>query len=141
MLAIVLSVIALAPVFLISYYYTGRTTVPVEQPIGAIQFEVERPKMLEAGQTFNVRACRVLDGYRFELYLEGGKWIEAHLKVAAKDEASAIVLECFNKASPPSPTVTLLRQVGHYWIVDFHLTMENRRENLTDFLKAKGLLL
>lgn len=139
-LAIVLGVIAIAPVVLVSYYYRGGT--PVEKPIASVQFEGDNPnRVLEPGAVFEVRACKVLDGYRFGMYLEGGKWIEAHLPTATKDEASQVVVELLNKATPPAPTVTLRRQVGHYWVVDFHLTVDGKRSSVLDLLREKGLLL
>jgi len=139
MLAILLAVIAIAPVCIVSYYY--RKSTPTESPIAAVDFETEKVQSLERGLKYDVKVCKVLDGYRFEMCLEGDKWIEAHLKVAAKDEASSVVVELLNKTSPPSPTVVLLRQTKHYWIVDMELTVEGKRVNLTELLRAKGLLL
>lgn len=143
MLAVILAVIAIAPVAILMYHYSCKnaSSEPLEQPIAAVQFEAETPKILEAGSKYDVKACKVLDGYRFELYLEDGKWIEAHLKVAAKDEAGAVVVEWMNKATPPPPCVTLLRHVGDHWIVEFELTVDGKRADMVDLLRAKGLLL
>lgn len=139
-LAVVLGVIAIAPVLLVGYYYRG--VGPSEKPIASVRFEDENPhKKMEPGAEFEVRACKVIDGFRFEMYLEGGKWIEAHLPVATKDEASQVVVEWLNKTTPPSPTVTLRRQVGNVWIVDFHLQVDGKRSSILDLLRAKGLLL
>jgi hypothetical protein len=139
MLAILLAVVAIAPACLISYYYTKST--PVERPIASVDFEPERPQKLEIGTKYEVKACKVLDGYRFEMYLEGGKWIEAHLRTATKDDATNVVVELLNKTTPPAPTVTLIRQTKHYWIVDMELTVEGKRVDLTELLRSKGLIL
>ena len=139
LLAFVLVVMAIAPVAFLVYNYQ-KNTVLTERPIANIQFEPEIASKMEVGARHEVRACKVLDGYRYELFLENGKWIEGHLTVAAKDEASVFVVELLNRAAPPSPSVTLLRQVGNYWIVEFQLTVDNHRANMTDLLKAKGLL-
>lgn len=139
-LAGILAVVALAPVFLLLYYYTKGNPQP-GPTIADVQFEPETPRKLEAGQELVVKACKVIDGYRFEMYLEGKKWMESQLAVAAKDEASAVVVELLTKTTPPPPTVTLLRQVGHVWIVDFHLNVDGKRVNLVDHLRSKGLLL
>ena len=136
-----LAVIALAPVAFLTYHYLGRPTPP-DTAIASVQFESPRPPQnLEPGAKFDVKACKVLDGYRFEMYLEGNRWIEAHLAVATKEEASPIVVEWLNKTVPPPPTVTLLRQVGNHWIVEFHLTVDGKRANMVDLLRSKGLLL
>jgi hypothetical protein len=143
-LAILLALIALAPVFLLTYYNIRQTPPDQvqQQPIASIQFEVDKPpQQLEVGASFNVLACKVIDGYRFEMYLDGGKWIEAHLPVATKDGAVPVVVEWLNKTTSLPPTVTLRRQVGNYWIVDFQLNVDGKRVNLIDCLKAKGLLL
>lgn len=141
LLAIVLAVIAIAPVFLLTYYYDRRSPQPSEQEIASVQFEPEKvAKKLEPGAKFPVKACKVLDGYRFEMYLDGGKWIEAHLAAVAKEEASPVVVDWLNKTTPPPPTVTLLRQVGDHWVVDFELNVDGKRASLIDLLRARGLL-
>lgn len=139
-LAILLGLIALAPILGIAYY--NRSGVPAVEPIAAVQFQPEHvEKKLESGVEFDVRGCKVIDGYRFELLLEGNKWIEAHLSVATKQEANAVVVDLLNNTTLPIPTVTLRRNIGRYWIVDFHLMVEGRRLNLVDVLRQKGLVL
>lgn len=140
LLAIFLGVIAIAPVFLVAYYY--RSVRVQEGKVPSIEFQPERfDKKLEEGAEIEVRACKVLDGYRFQMYLEGGNWIEAHLPVATKQEAAQFVIDLLSKATPPAPTVKLKRKLNGCWIVDFHLTVDGKRSNLVDVLKAKGLLL
>jgi hypothetical protein len=141
LLALLLAVIALAPVGLLTYYYSGKRADSPEREIASIKFEPEtKPTKLVPGARFDVKACKVLDGYRYEMYLDGGTWIEAHLAAAAKEEAAQVVVELLNKAAPPTPTVTLLRQVGDRWIVDFELTVDGQRTNMVRVLKVKGLL-
>lgn len=130
--------VAIAPFFV--FLYKGNNSKP-EKAVAAIQFEPERmERKFEAGSEFTVRAIKVIDGYRFELYLEGNQWIEAHLPVAAKEEATAVVIDWFNKANPPAPTVILRRQVNSFWVVDLYLTVNGNRATVTEMLKAKGLL-
>ncbi len=141
MLALVLAVIAIAPLGLLAYYYT-RVSRDTAADQSIVQFETQRPpQKMEVGAEFPVRACKVLDGFRFEMFLEGGKSIEAHLTAAAKEEAAPVVVDMLNKAEQPPPVITLRRQVGNYWIVDFSLTVEGKRCNMVDLLRAKGLLL
>lgn len=136
---ILLVAIALAPLFVLAYYYRSQVVPP--QVIASFKFESETTRALEAGAKFDIKACRVLDGYRFEMYLDSGKWIQAQLTVAAKDEAAPVVVDLLNKTVPPAPTVTLLRQSGNIWIVDLHLTVGDRRVSLVDHLRSRGLLL
>jgi hypothetical protein len=140
LLAILLSVIALAPVFLLTYYY-ARSYNPPEQPIGAIEFQQSQPSIFKVGCEYEIRACKVIDGNRYALCLQGGKWIEGHLTVVSKEEAGVYAVEVLNEAKPPVPTVTLLRQVGHYWIVDMKITVGGKRTSMKELLAAKGLLL
>lgn len=129
-----LGVIAIAPVCLMTYHYS--TMAPVVRPT------VQRETNLKMGSKYDVKACKVLDGDRFELFLEGDEWIEARLKVAAKDEARAVVVGWLNKTTPPSPSVTLLRCYSdNQWLVEFELTVDGKRESMIDLLRAAGLLL
>ena len=139
-LAIVLAGVAIAPIFYLVYNDIG---IRNNQPfIATVEFEqIRKNTKLEPGAVFDVRACKVVDGYKFGLYLEGDKWISAHLAVATKEEAISVVIELFNNAEPPSPSVTLLRKVENYWIVDFKLTQNGKRVRLTDVLRNKELLL
>lgn len=143
-LALTLGVVALAPVLFVAYYYGAPTKIVQNQmspPIADFKFETKTTETLEPGAEFDVLACKVIDGYRYEMYLEGDKWIVAHLTQATKDEASPVVVELLNKTTPPSPKVILRRQVADYWIVDFHLSVDGTQSKMTDVLKAKGLLL
>lgn len=140
MLAVILAVVAIAPAICLVYYVVK--SVPNDPTIASVQFEPQKvQKVLEVGVVFEVRACKVLDGFRYEMYLDNGKWIEVHLAVAAKDEANSFVVEWLNKTTAPPPSITLLRRVGNYWIVDFHLTVDGKRVNMVDLLRIKGLLL
>jgi hypothetical protein len=130
-LGILLSVIAIAPALVLAYHYR---TMPEHRA------SFEQEKKLEVGATFDVKACKVLTGSKFEMYLEGGNWIKASLTLPAKEEASLVVVGLLNKTTPPSPSVTLLRQEGDQWIVDFRLNVEGRKANLVDLLKSKELL-
>lgn len=137
-LAILLGVIALAPIFWMVYY---KTSTPEDQFVATVQFVTAETTSLEPGAVVGVRACNVLDGYRFELYLEGGTWVIAHLTHAAKEEATPIVIDLLKTATAPAPTVKLLRKVGNVWIVDFNLTTEHQTMNLLEHLRKKDLLL
>lgn len=141
-IALFLAIIAIAPIFYIAYYYVGEKPQVQADPIATVDFQT-RPKSLELkpGATLDVLSCKVVDGYQFGLFLEGDKWIMAHLSVATDEEAIPVVIEWLNSAEPPPPTVTLLRKVGDYWIVDFHLTHEGQRVNMITLLRDKGLLL
>lgn len=145
-LVVQLIVVALVPTFFLAYN-THREPVVieqprvVEQPFASVQFETEQKKTLEPGSEFNVKACKVLDGYRFEMYLESNKWIIAHLAQATNDEAAPVVTDLLNKTTHPMPMVKLVRQVGEYWIVEFYLTVDGKQSNLVDVLREKGLIL
>lgn len=140
-LAVFLSLVAIAPIFYAIYY--TRTSPSMNPPVlTTVQFPGPKPNAeLEAGAIFEVRACKVIDGYRFGMFLEGNRWIEAHLQVAVKDEAAPVVIEWLNKTTSPPPTVKLLRRAGNHWIVEFHLTKDEKRENVLTLLREKGLLL
>jgi hypothetical protein len=116
--------------FLMTYHYS--TMAPVVRPV------TQRPSSLKSGGKYDVKACKVLDGHIFHMCLEGDEWIEAHLKVSAKDEARAVVVGWLNKATPPSPSVTLLRQTDSHWIVEFELTVEGKRESMVDLCVPLG---
>lgn len=134
--AILLAVVAIAPVLIFGYY---RSMQPVDKPIASVEFA--KPQALKAGSQINVKACKVIDGFRYDMYLDGGNWIEAHLAVATKDEANLFVVELLKTTTYPPPTVTLLKHVGNYWIVDFCLTVDGKRVNMVNVLQEKGLLL
>lgn len=137
-LAVFLAIIAVAPVGYFAYN-SGKDSSPT---IATIQFEERQSKLaLEPGAVFGIRSVKVVDGYKFGLYLESDKWIEAHLSVATKEAAIPVVIDLLNGTTPPPPTVTLLRKVENYWIVEFHLTHNGQRANLVDVLRGKGLLL
>lgn len=141
-LAVILALVAIAPIFYL--VYNARSDNGTHQPrsIATVEFEqVHKNYTLEPGAVFDVRACKVVDGYKFGLYLDGDKWIEAHLAVATKEEAIPVVIELLNNAEPPPPSVTLLRKVEDYWIVDFSLTENGSRVRLVDVLRSKELLL
>jgi len=138
----VLAAVAIAPIFYVVYYLHENQQSEGPSTIATVEFQ-RRPKNieLEPGVTLDVLACKVVDGYKFGLYLEGDKWIAAHLPVATKEEAIPLVIEWLNAATPPPPTVTLLRKVGDYWIVELELTHEGKRVSMTSLLRSKELLL
>lgn len=142
--ATLLAMIAVAPIFYLLYSFYNRTTVgPVAD---VIQFEPINPvTVLEAGAVLSVRACSVFDGYKFSLYISGGKQINAHLPIATKEEAYPVVVDLLKKSGgtprTSTPSVTLLRNVGDYWIVDFYFTMDGNRVRLLDVLQDEDLLL
>ena len=140
-IALVLAFVAIAPIFYIVYHY-GDVKPQEPSSIATVEFQT-RPQVLklETGVTLDVLACKVVDGYKFGLYVEGNKWITAHLSVATKEEAIPLVIDWLNATEPPPPTVTLLRKVGDYWIVDFHITHEGQRVSMVNLLRSKGLLL
>jgi len=142
-LAVILAIVAIAPIFYL--VYNARSGVGTDHrpdSIATVQFEqVVKNTVMEPGAVFDVRACKVTDGYKFGLYLDGDRWIEAHLAVATKEEAIPVVIELLNNAEPPPPSVTLLRKVENYWIVDFELTQDGKRVILVDVLRSKELLL
>lgn len=131
---------AIAPVGYIVYNQSEETSS--ESPVlTTVEFVKPHQAQLEIGATYEVRACKVIDGYRFGMFLEGDKWIEAHLTTATKDEAAPAVIEWLNNTTSPAPTVKLLRKLNSYWIVEFRLTVDGKQETLTSLLKAKNLLL
>lgn len=141
-LAIVLALVAIAPILYLVYYGKNVTNNSDSSPVlTTVEFVKPAEAKLEVGSVYEVRACKVIDGYRFAMFLEGNKWIEAHLPVATKDEATNVVIEWLNSTTSPVPTVKLLRKLGNYWIVEFQLTVNGKQEKITSLLKAKNLLL
>lgn len=148
LLALLLGAVALVPCFYMFYYNEASLPAlqltPVQKDsepvIADVEFESEKEKTLDVGVEFDLKSCKVVDGYRFQLSLEGGKQITAHLTTATKDEATTVVVDLLNKAKSPRPTVVLRRKSGENWIVDFYISIDGNRTNLIDDLKAKGLL-
>lgn len=139
-LAIILSVVAIAPTAYIVYYGYEDEVKNEQAVLTTVEFVKPPTSELKVGDTFEVRACKVIDGYRFGLFLEGNKQIEAHLSTATKDEATEVVIEWLNNTTTPVPTVKLLRKTGSFWIVDFRLTVNGKTERVIELLKAKNLL-
>lgn len=144
-LCLLLAATALAPLVYIVYNNSvGPGPVPelnMAQPIASIEFSTTQPKELAEGSELEVKACRVIDGYRFVMTLEGDNAITAHLANATTEAATGSVVEILNESASKPPSVVLLRRVGDYWIVDFLITVDGERSSLTDILSAKGLLL
>lgn len=137
-----LAVLAIAPFLYVVYYGKDTTSEATSPVLTTVEFVREHnPAQLEVGAEFNVLACKVIDGYRFGMFLEGNKWIEAHLPVATKDEATPVVIEWLNNTTTPVPTVKLLRKTGSFWIVSFRLMVSGKQEEITTLLKANDLLL
>lgn len=142
-IAIGLAIVAIAPVAYLVYHYRF-SSAPAPHVVAdnsIIEFRVQKSTVLEPGAEIEVLACRVKDGYMFSLHLAGDQWIEAHLPVATSEEAKKVVTNWLQKASPPPPTVVLKRNVGSYWIVDFHVTVDGTRRSAVGMLGEKGLLL
>ncbi len=151
-LALILGVIAIAPVFALAYYLSDFTQpvpvvpvapqeVPSEPIVADFEFESEKEKLFQPGAEFSVRSCKVVDGYRFQLYLDGGSQITGHLTSATKDEATQVVVELLNNITTPRPTVILRRKSGDNWIVDFYISVDGKRASLVEMLRKKELLL
>jgi len=139
-LAVFLAVVAIAPIGYIVYNQKEATSS--DSPVlTTVEFVKPAQTELEVGAVYEVKACKVIDGYRFGMFLEGNKWIEAHLTTATKDEAATAVIEWLNNTTSPVPTVKLLRKLNSYWIVEFRLTVSGKQESLTSLLRAKNLLL
>jgi hypothetical protein len=143
MIAIGLALVAIAPVAYLVYHFRfgGDSVAQHTVDTSIIDFRVQKNTTLEPGNEIEVLECKVQDGYMFSLHLAGDQWIEAHLPVATKEEAKKIVTNWLQKASPPPPTVVLKRNVGSYWIVDFHITIDGSRRSAVGMLGEKGLLL
>lgn len=145
-LALALGIVALAPVLLFSYYYHGRSVSRSQDPLIPIglqefRFKDNTSKEMKPGTELEIRICKVIDGYRFNLCLENGKCIAGHLSQAAKEEAFLVVKDLMEKTTPPSPTIILRRQVSDFWIVDLYLNVEGQRVNLSDYLRSNELSL
>jgi hypothetical protein len=139
-LAILLAIVAIAPAGYLVYNRPQATSV--EPPVlTTVEFVKPPQPELEVGLIYEVRACKVIDGYRFGMFLEGDKWIEAHLTSATKNEVTQVVIDWLNNTKAPVPTVKLLRKTSNHWIVDFRLTIGEKQESVTALLKAKSLLL
>lgn len=140
LLAVVLATVAIAPLLYL-VYHGGHEVTSSDSPVTTIDFaSPPQPTMLEVGSVLRVGACGVIDGYRFQMFLEGDQWIEAHLPNATQEEATAVVIELL-KNNTTNPTVKLLRRTGNFWIVDFRLTVNGKQERLINLLQAKNLLL
>lgn len=145
-LAVILGVLALVPCLYL--VYDQNIELPIVQPIinstepviADFEFEIQKEKELNVGVEFNLNSCKVLDGYRFQLSLEGGKQITAHLTAATKDEATTVVVGLLTEAKSTRPTIILRRKTGDYWIVDFYVSLDGKRVNLIEDLRAKELL-
>jgi hypothetical protein len=141
-IAVGLALLAIAPMAFLAYHYGfSDQQNSSNDNMAVIEFVANKNTILEPGSEIEVKACKVIDGYKYELHLEGNQWIEAHLAVATKYEATKVVAEWLRKAGPPAPTVVLKRHIDGYWIVDLHATVDNARVNVVDMLKAKELLL
>jgi hypothetical protein len=139
-IAIICAILAIAPVGYLAYHF-GFSQSAITDNLELIEFQVEKNTKLEPGSEIEVKACKVIDGYMYGLYLEGNQRIEAHLYVATKDEATEVVSEWLRKAGSPPPTVLLKRQVGNYWIIDLFVTVDGARVSVVSMLKDKELIL
>ncbi len=140
MLAIVLGIVAVAPLVYFVYAYTNfveeRGAV---RGVATIDYMSHDYKAMEPGSEFRIRSCQIVDGYKFAILLENGEWINAHLAVATKPEATQVVVDLLKKSHVP--TVTLRRKLEDYWIVDFHLTLDGKDINLRSLLNEQELIL
>lgn len=132
---------AIAP-FAIYFYNGGQLNgfgvgTP-QQPVATIQFQQPNlQRRMEPGAQFGVVRMNVLDGYKFNVQLDNGQWIEAHLSGATKPEATPVVVEMLKTGAQPS--VILYRKVENYWIVDMHLNVQGGRQSLVFLLQQQGL--
>jgi len=142
-LAFILAAVAIAPIGYLVYHNTLNQAEPVQQDnYPMVQFETQKMATMELGTKHNVLACKVVDGYRFLMFLENEEHIEAHLPVAVKSEASDVVIELLNNATVPPPTVELLRKVDNrFWIVKLTLTVDGKRHDMVELLRGQGLIL
>ena len=70
-LAVALAVIAIAPAGYFAYNMNPRSGEGSSPTIATIQFEEQqRNFVLEPGAVFGVRSVKVVDGYKFGLYLD-----------------------------------------------------------------------
>ncbi len=143
MYTVLLGIVTLSPLGLFLYFNDpiNKPISDVNRPVATIRSENKILKPLKVDDEFEVKACKVIDGYRFEMYLEGDNWISAHLATATKESATLAVTEIMNKTNSISPSVILKRQIGDHWIVDFYLSVDGKKTNMVDVLRAKGLLL
>lgn len=143
LLAFILAVVAIAPIGYLVYHNTQQDRQPIHQDsYPMVEFETQKMAAMEPGTKHNVLACKVVDGYRFLMFLENGEHIEAHLPVATKPEAAGEVVDLLNKTKAPAPTVKLLRKVdSRYWIVEFTITIGDKPTDLVEYLRGKGLIL
>ncbi|CAE7860226.1 dnaE [Symbiodinium microadriaticum] len=141
-LAFILALAALAPIGYFVYHNTPQDRPPVHNDsYPMVQFETQKMAAMEPDTKHNVLACKVVDGYRFLMFLENEEHIEAHLPVATKPEAVGVVVELLNKTSSPPPTVKLLRKVDNrYWIVEFTITIEGESKDLVEYLRGKDAI-
>lgn len=136
-LALLLATVAIVPVFVILYKYKNNVSKRNDVSFNLVD---ENSKIV-VGSKFEIKACKVISGDQYEMYLEGGKWIRAKLLVSTKDKAKQFVIDLLNKTVPPPPSVTIIRKSGDQWIVDINLNVDGQRVNLVDLLKSNGLLL
>lgn len=130
---LLLLAIAIAPVV---YIYYRAELLPNYIPFNALP----KSSGLEAGNQYNVLSVKVLDGYRFQLRLDGDNWVECHLVTASKEEATSFVEDLLTKTGA-SPIVDLRRKVDNFWIVDLYLIKDGKGESLLGLLKTSNLLL
>ena len=83
--------------------------------------------------------CKVVDGHVFELKLEDGSWIHAFLTVTTSADAKQKVVDLLNKAT--DPVVVIKRKTVDGWIVEIELTYQGKKDKISDWLKANGLVL
>lgn len=93
---------------------------------------------LTVGETYEVRACKVVGGNRFEVYLDDG-WIEARTAGVPLDGAAEAARDMLSDAVPPPPTVRVIRREKFWWLVDLELTLPGGRESMADALRRLGL--
>jgi hypothetical protein len=135
--------IAIAPA--VYFYYNcyqcnEPSCIPQQQPgIVTVQYSSPKVKDMVIGEEFGLMAVRIMDGHIFQVQLENGHWVEARLTTATKDEATPAVIEALKTAT--SPSVILRRRIGHYWVVDFNLTLDAKRTTLLEWLREKKLTL
>lgn len=114
----------------------------VDEPVIAdLKFQLEKDKAFEPGAEFNIVDCKVIDGYRFYLSLDGGNYIIAHLTHATKNEATQVVVDLLKNSAPSRPSIILRRKTGDFWIVDLFPFLDGKKSNLVDILRTKDLLL
>ena len=136
---IVLGIVAIAPLTYFAYAYIHFEEKGTSRGTVVIDFMSEEHKAMEPSSEFRIRSCHVVDGYKFAILLENGEWIDAHLAVATKSEASQVVVDLLKKSHVP--TIILRRKVDDYWIVNFHLTLDGKEVILRNLLKERGLIL